>query len=201
MMTGILKVEKYDDCFVFSNPGTLKLPVIDIYSGGYSKARNPNMQSMFRMIGLGDNIGSGFPTILNAWKKENWQKPLLQEYSDLHLVKLSLSMVSLIPEECHKVLVDLFGKKYSLLSKEEQLVLATATTETNISNYRVQQLLGKNPLEAGKILYLLVGKGMLVSTNKGRWTSYYINDNNSQRAESRSKVERTKNARHNQFTD
>lgn len=60
MITGVLKVEKHDDCFVFSNPGSLKIPVMDIYTGGHSKARNPNMQAMFRMIGFGDNIGSDF---------------------------------------------------------------------------------------------------------------------------------------------
>ena len=47
---------------------------MDIYAGGHAKARNPNMQAMFKMIDFGDNIGSGFPTILNAWKKENWRQ-------------------------------------------------------------------------------------------------------------------------------
>lgn len=180
MVTGVLKVEKHDDCFVFSNPGTLKIPVMDIYAGGNSKARNPNMQSMLRMIGFGDNIGSGFPTILNAWKKENWRKPFLVERTDLHLVELTLSMVSLIPDECHRVLNDIYGSEYSRLDKECQLVLATAITEDNISNYRIQQLLGKNPLEVGRILYALVDKGMLVSNNRGRWTSYSINSDYSQ---------------------
>ena len=69
MLTGILKVEKYDNRFVFSNPGSLKIPVVDIYEGGHSKARNPHIQAIFRMIGLGENIGSGFPTILEACKK------------------------------------------------------------------------------------------------------------------------------------
>ena len=36
-------------------------------------------------------------------------------------------------------------------------------------------LLDKNPLEAGKLLYALVAKDMLLSTNKGRWTTYVIN--------------------------
>ena len=36
-------------------------------------------------------------------------------------------------------------------------------------------LLDKNPLEAGKLLYALVAKDMLLSTNKGRWTTYIIN--------------------------
>lgn len=175
MMTGVLKVEKHDDCFVFSNPGSLKIPVMDIYAGGHSKARNPNMQAMFRMIGFGDNIGSGFPTILNAWKKENWRQPCLIENQDLHLVELTLTMASLIPDECHIALHDIYGSDYEKLNKEEQLVLATAFTEKCTSNYRMQQLLGRNSLDVGKTLYALVGKGMLVPANKGRWTSYSLN--------------------------
>ena len=33
MIAGILKVEKRNDRFVFSNPGSLKLPLVDIYEG------------------------------------------------------------------------------------------------------------------------------------------------------------------------
>lgn len=39
----------------------------------------------------------------------------------------------------------------------------------------MQQLLGKNSLEVGKTLYSLVGNGMLISGNKGRWTYYSLN--------------------------
>ena len=53
-ITGVLKVEKYDKEFVFSNPGSLKLPIADIMRGGNSKARNPRIQNMLRMIGYGD---------------------------------------------------------------------------------------------------------------------------------------------------
>lgn len=53
MVNGVLKVEKYDDCFVLTNPGLLKLPIEQIYKGGESKARNQRMQNMFRMIGYG----------------------------------------------------------------------------------------------------------------------------------------------------
>ena len=189
MITGVLRVEKHDDCFKFSNPGSLKIPVIDIFAGGHSNARNPNMQAMFRMIGFGDNIGSGFPTILNAWKKESWRQPLLVEKQDLHLVELTLSMVSLISDECHTMLHNLYGEDYRKINKEEQLVLATALTEENTSNYRMQQLLGKNSLEVGKMLYSLVRKNMLVAVNKGRWTSYSINSEYTQGVNSRSKTQ------------
>lgn len=55
----------------------LKLPLEDIYRGGNSKSRNPHMQTMLRMVGFGDNAGSGFPSILGAWKDEGWVKPEL----------------------------------------------------------------------------------------------------------------------------
>ena len=44
MLNGILKIEKYDDKFVLTNPGLLKLPIEQIYAGGESKARNQHMQ-------------------------------------------------------------------------------------------------------------------------------------------------------------
>ena len=196
MLTGVLKVEKYDNRFVFSNPGSLKIPVVDIYEGGHSKARNPHIQAILRMIGFGENIGSGFPTILEACKKENWRRPLLEERPDLHLVELTLSMVSLISDECETQLLELYGNDYKEAEKEEQLILATALSEGVIANNTIQLLLDKNPLEAGKLLYALVAKNMLLSTNKGRWTTYSINEKYSQGVEnSRSKTQGVENSR------
>ena len=196
MLTGVLKVEKYDNRFVFSNPGSLKIPVVDIYEGGHSKARNPHIQAILRMIGFGENIGSGFPTILEACKKENWRRPLLEERPDLHLVELTLSMVSLISAECETQLLELYGNHYKEAEKEEQLILATALNEGVIANNTIQLLLDKNPLEAGKLLYALVAKNMLLSTNKGRWTTYSINEKYSQGVEnSRSKTQGVENSR------
>lgn len=74
---GILRIEKHNDRLCFRNPGTLKLPLEEIYEGGNSKARNPKMQDMLRMIGFGENLGSGFPKILDAWKDAKWKAPLL----------------------------------------------------------------------------------------------------------------------------
>ena len=69
MLNGLLKIEKTDDAFIFTNPGLLKLPIEQIYAGGESKARNQRIQNMLRMIGYGENIGSGFPLILSVGMK------------------------------------------------------------------------------------------------------------------------------------
>lgn len=93
MDAGVLKVIKRSDEFEFTNPGILKLPLEDIYRGGNSKTRNPHMQTMLRLVGFGDNAGSGFPTILDTWKKEGWVKPELMEDTNLNQVTLLLKMV------------------------------------------------------------------------------------------------------------
>lgn len=70
MESGILRIEKHDDRLVFRNPGLLRLPIEQIYEGGVSFARNPKIQNMLRMVvGYGENLGSGFPLILDAWKQ------------------------------------------------------------------------------------------------------------------------------------
>ena len=91
MLSGVLKVEKRDEGYFFTNPGTLKLPVEEIYRGGISAARNPHIQDMLRMIGYGDNLGTGFPEMVEVWEKQWGKKPLLVERYELQLVELSFS--------------------------------------------------------------------------------------------------------------
>ncbi len=83
--------------YEIDNPGNLKIDKENIFKGGNSKSRNPKLQLMFRMIGLGENAGSGFPTILSAWNEQHWRIPELEEDMKLNHVCLKLWMVSMIP--------------------------------------------------------------------------------------------------------
>lgn len=176
MISGVLKVVKEEKGFLFSNPGSLKLPIRRIYEGGNSKARNPKIQTMLRMIGYGDNAGSGFPTILDAWRGEKWREPDLYEDAELQQVDLKLYTIALMPEECTIFLTELLGERiYQRLTSEEQIILGTAYLEDSVSNQRLQQILDLHPTDIGKVLSGLVEKGMLISDWKGRWTTYAIN--------------------------
>lgn len=93
MDVGTLKIIKRNKSFEFTNPGTLKLSIEEIFHGGNSKPRNPHMQTMLRMVGFGDNAGSGFPTILAVWKEEGWIEPKLVENTTLNQVTLELCMM------------------------------------------------------------------------------------------------------------
>mgnify|MGYP002625232467 CR=1 FL=1 len=78
-----------------SMAGLLRLPIEQIYEGGNSKARNPRIQNMLRMIGFGENLGSGFPKIIAAWKETNWGEPQLLNKVELDEVELVLPVPSL----------------------------------------------------------------------------------------------------------
>ena len=174
-ITGVLKVEKYDNEFLFSNPGSLKLPIEDIMNGGNSKARNPRIQNMLRMIGFGDNIGSGYPTILRAWKDEHWRKPTLLDRTELRQVDLTMPMISLLPESVLNAMKAHYGEEsYHAMTSEEQMILAYVWNGDSISNTELQQLLGLNSIEVGKILHQMVAKQLLNKENKNRWTTYTL---------------------------
>ncbi len=175
LITGVLKVEKSEKEFLFSNPGSLKLQMEDIMHGGNSKARNPRIQNMLRMIGYGENIGSGYPTILKAWKDQNWRKPILADRTELRQVDLTLPMVSLLPESTLAEMKAHYGEEtYNSLTAYEQQVIAYVWNGDSVSNMELQQILGMNSLEIGKLLHNMVDKHLLHQESKNRWTTYTI---------------------------
>ena len=46
------------------------------------------------MIGFGENVGSGFPKIIAAWKETNWGEPQLLNKLDVDVVALVLPVPS-----------------------------------------------------------------------------------------------------------
>ena len=48
------------------------------------------MQDMLRMIGFGENLGNGFPKIIDAWKDAGWKTPVLEDRLTTEEVRLTL---------------------------------------------------------------------------------------------------------------
>ena len=138
MDAGVLKVIKKKDSFEFTNPGILKLPLEDIYRGGNSKSRNPHMQTMLRMVGFGDNAGSGFPTILNTWKNEGWVKPELIEDTNLNQVTLVMKMEERENENVIENVID--------ISEEQIKRRLPEYSKKKVANaYEIVRMISENP--------------------------------------------------------
>ncbi len=145
MLNGTLRVEKYDDRFVLTNPGLLKLPIEQIYAGGESKSRNQRMQNMLRMIGYGENLGSGFPLILSAWNEKHWLKPELIEQPELMQVKLVLyiennkNVTKDVTKDVTKEITDRQRIILELIRKDKSLTIPEMSLKTNVTERTIKR--------------------------------------------------------------
>ena len=173
---GTIKVMKFRNRFEFHNPGNLRIPVSDVYSGGISKCRNKNLQKMFRLIGFGENIGSGFPKILKAWYDQKWSEPILEENFRINEVVLKMSMISFVPEVYREKLKLMYGNSLDSLNTDEVKILLAAITEGEVSNARVQCILDMHSKDISDLLRSMVNRGLLVEEGFGRGKKYMANE-------------------------
>lgn len=172
MDAGVLKVIKRSNGFEFTNPGILKLPLEDIYRGGNSKSRNPHMQTMLRMVGFGDNAGSGFPFILATWKEEGWVQPELIEDTALNQVTLYLKMIPEHGEQSVKKLAEKSAEsaeksaetQEELLSERQKQILACMELEVLYRTEEIAEKMGLKGPRTRQLLNELVAMGRLTCT-------------------------------------
>lgn len=171
MMNGLLRFEKYDDRLVLTNPGLLKLPIEQIYAGGESKARNQRMQNMLRMIGYGENIGSGFPLILNAWNEKHWMKPELIEQPELMQVKLTLHIMNEEDKDKEdKTDGTINGTKEQ--SERQQIILSCIADDHNVTIAQMAQKTGIPKRTILRDIAILQEKGIIMrkgARKNGYW--------------------------------
>ena len=168
MDAGVLKVIKKSNSFEFTNPGILKLPLEDIYRGGNSKSRNPHMQTMLRMVGFGDNAGSGFPSILATWKEKDWVEPELIEDTNLNQVTLYLKMVSIYGGQSAEKSAESAEKsaeiQKALLSERQKQILACMEPEVLYKTEEIAEKIGLKGPRTRQLLNELVAMGRLTCT-------------------------------------
>lgn len=92
LLGGVLRIDRRTDRIVMRNPGTLRISPERIYNGDYTQARNSTIQKMLRMIGFGDNIGSGFMKIIKAWATLGFDSPEIHEELEVKEVWLTLPL-------------------------------------------------------------------------------------------------------------
>ena len=158
-------------------PATSSRGLEDIYRGGNSKSRNPHMQTMLRLVGFGDNAGSGFLTILDVWKSEGWIKPELIEDTNLDQVTLVMKMEKESDDksaeksaESAKKSADLKNREGMVLSKRHQQILAIMETGIEYSTEQVAEKIGLKGPRTRQLLNELVNQELLacIGTTKRR---------------------------------
>jgi ATP-dependent DNA helicase RecG len=168
-----LKITKYKNGFSFSNPGRLRISIQQLYEGGVSDPRNPNLQKMFQMLGLGEKAGSGFRKMIRAWIEQQWF-PLVSEKLELEMTLVALPMVSMIPENVETELREIVGDDYCELTELERIILILAHQSGEISNADIQCYSREHPRDIGECLKQFVNNGWLERSGRGRGTQYAL---------------------------
>ena len=118
------------------------------------------MQNMFRMIGYGENLGSGFPLILNAWNEKHWIKPELLEQPELMQVKLTLHIQNKVASGS---LNDPINAPINL-TERQKLILQMFSEEKNLSRERLCEKTGLSDATAKhEITFLKKREEMLLA--------------------------------------
>ncbi|MDF2867331.1 MAG: transcriptional regulator [Gammaproteobacteria bacterium] len=170
----IIVVKKRDE-FIFDNPGLLRISLEKLYlDGGVSDPRNPHLQKMLSLLGMGEKAGSGFQKILRAWREQHWFKPLVLEQSKLGMTRLWLRLASMIPTDVEQTLRQVVGTAYPKLSDFDRTILMLAHKLETIGNSDVRNYLDKHPREIGEHLKELVNKNWLSQDGHGRGTRYRL---------------------------
>ena len=122
-------VVKRPDMFGFRNPGLMRIPRDIAIHGGEHDCRNRTLHKMFRLVGVGEQAGSGIPKIYDGWAGQHWRAPALYERMEpYNQTLLELRMVDLLPEDLLAGLRKTFGAGFDALQRNERLTLAAAAS-------------------------------------------------------------------------
>ncbi len=162
MDSGTLRIIKKGNEFFLSNPGCLKLPEEQIFRGGMSKTRNPHIQTMLRFVGYGDNAGSGFPTILKAWKEGLIKKPELIEDTIINEVTAHIVVKEKVGDSAQETIV--FAQEINVPAQEinnsaqENDDFAQETGDSADITTKIMSLMLKNPYVTTREIAATLGK-------------------------------------------
>lgn len=168
-------VVKRPDMFGFRNPGLMRIPPEIAIRGGEHDCRNRTLHKMFRLVGVGEQAGSGIPKIYNGWASQHWRAPALYERSEpYNQTLLELRMVDLLPEDLVAGLRKAFGAHFDQLEQNQRLTLAAAASEKVVTHARVREMTGLHPFDVTRLLQALVQEGFLEGHNPGRGAVYCL---------------------------
>lgn len=144
--TKSITVIKTKDYFSFRNPGRLRISLEQVYQGGISDVRNPYIQRMFQLIGLGEKAGSGFVKILRAWNEQHWMKPQVSEdtFHELTSVKLMYKIDEPSKRPSNDLEKDLINDLEKNLSENQIKIINFMSENNNITQSELSNLIGIN---------------------------------------------------------
>ena len=141
-----VRIEVWPGRVIVRNPGLFRMPIRDAKAGGHSDPRNQTLAKMFGLTGVVERAGSGLYRIIETWKKNGFEPPLIEESLIPPTVKITLSMkmdpkAPVIPED---------KKVIRLMEEDNSISLDKISKETGISRSKIDKIV-KELKESGRL--------------------------------------------------
>ena len=104
-----LVIQKSEDGYKLSNPGSVRISISEAINGGISDPRNGIMLKMFSLIDFGERAGSGLSGIFKVWEKVYHTPVLLEETHNNGVDRTILTLSTAGNEQDIDAMLALYG--------------------------------------------------------------------------------------------
>ena len=119
------------------------------------------------MIGFGENVASGFPKIIAAWKETNWGEPQLMNKLDVDEVELVLPVPS--PNSAVKTVNETVK-----VSTTQEKILQLLHENEDITYEKIAKKMGISRATVGRYISILKKTGILKRVGEDKNGSWLI---------------------------
>lgn len=152
-----IRCEVHDLYYLFTNPGTMKIPKDLFFVGNYSSARNDVLMSFFKKIGAAEKEGGGGKEIYSITAKNNFREPELE----VTLKKTYLKIWIAVPSETYEKFSDDTKAVLKVIHLNVVSKMKDIEKATGLTNYAVR-----------KAIKDLLDKKLIEISGKGKSTVY-----------------------------
>jgi len=162
-------IQIFKDRFIFWNPGASFISKDEMFQPGGRPIRNPQVASMFRRIGLGEQAGTGISAIYSNWRILKRVPPVIENNKSDRSFCLTLLKEELVSDE-----QILFQAKLGVnLSEEEAAAFAQVWRTGKIWLHEARAISGLSILNTKRLLARLTVQN-LIEPKEGLKQTHYL---------------------------
>jgi ATP-dependent DNA helicase RecG len=156
-------IKFFRDAAVFYNPGHAFASDAELLSPGDKEVRNQLVRTAFRMVGFGEQAGTGIPAMMRGWQRLGYLPPRIRNDKEQRSFEVTMLRELLLSDE------QLFfqGSLGVSLTNEEARLFAYACRQQQVSEAEAKTVVSLSTSETRKLLEKLAVQALLSVTPSG----------------------------------
>jgi ATP-dependent DNA helicase RecG len=156
-------IKFFRDAAVFYNPGHAFASDAELLSPGDKEVRNQLVRTAFRMVGFGEQAGTGIPAMMRGWQRLGYLPPRIRNDKEQRSFEVTMLREMLLSDE------QLFfqGSLGVSLTNEEARLFAYACRQQQVSEAEAKTVVSLSTGETRKLLEKLAVQALLAVAPSG----------------------------------